>query len=118
MPREPQVGRISAESCPADSDAEESREEEEEWKRSSCASEGVTDEIEQASDKGKEEYGQVWSEEDEVLDDPSTVAREGRLPAHFLGKRILQRIENRSLILQSGNISLDTESAHIKALQQ
>jgi hypothetical protein len=47
----------------------------------------VTDEIEQASNKRKEEYGQFRSEEDKVLDDPSTVAREGNLPAHFLGKR-------------------------------
>lgn len=71
MPREPQVGRISAESCQTDSDAEESREEEEELKSSSSASEGVTEEIEQASNRGKEEYGQIRSEEDEVLDDPA-----------------------------------------------
>lgn len=71
VPREPQVGRISAESCQTDSDAEESREEEEELKSSSSASEGVTEEIEQASNKGKEEYGQIRSEEDEVLDDPA-----------------------------------------------
>ena len=31
---------------------------------------------------------------------------------------LLQCTENRSLILQSGNISLDTEAAHIKALQE
>ena len=32
--------------------------------------------------------------------------------------KVLQCIDNRSLILQSGNISLDTESAHFKALQE
>ena len=63
MPREPQVGGISAESCQA--------EQEEELKSSSSASEGVTEEIEQASNKGKERYGQIRSEEEEVLDDPA-----------------------------------------------
>jgi hypothetical protein len=32
--------------------------------------------------------------------------------------KVLQCIDNRSLILQSGNISLDMEAAHIKALQE
>jgi hypothetical protein len=63
VPREPQAGKISAESCQTDSDAEESRKEEEELKSSSSASEGVTEEIEQASNKGKEEIGQIQSEE-------------------------------------------------------
>jgi hypothetical protein len=32
--------------------------------------------------------------------------------------KVLQCIENRSLIIQSGNISLDTEAADIEALQE
>ena len=60
---------MSAESC--QTDAEESREEEEELKSSCSASEGLTEENEQACNKGKEEYGQILSEEDEVLDDPA-----------------------------------------------
>ena len=31
----------------------------------------MTEETEQASNKGKQEYGQIRSEEDEVLDDPA-----------------------------------------------
>ncbi|XP_038819290.1 GTPase IMAP family member 8-like [Salvelinus namaycush] len=92
--REPQVGRISAESCQTDCDAEESREEEEELKSSSSTSEGVTEEIEQASNKGKEEYGQIQMSSLRIVllgkndDKKSTVGnmilqKEAFRPAHF-----------------------------------